>query len=358
MTSLINLIELATGQAGKEILINENFARLESFNFSVLGITNTPPVSPAELDTYIIGTSPTGVWVGYANHWTTFVNGGWVVAPPDSRFILFNNATSSFYQWDGSSWDEVTVGGGGGSSSPLTTDGDIYYRNGGVDTRLPKATTPYAVLSARGANEIPLWRRDPGIEIESKNAGWSLSGVNDAGKLFFVDTSGSNITVTCGANVSFLSYRLNFYFLNTGSNNIVFSGSGWTFPTTTVIPPNHYGRAINTGGEEMTLITHPLYGVEYQRFGLVSSDKTLQPLDHGEWVRCHNGNLTITLPDGLPNGFQAIIDRQGTQTVTVTATTTLLGKNVTANSVPIANQYGVVHVVHTGSNIWRIVGDL
>jgi hypothetical protein len=84
----------------------------------------------------------------------------------------------------------------------------------------------------------------------------------------------------------------------------------------------------------------------------------LELTDINLWIPCTNTNdITVGLPDSFPDGFQAIIDRQGAGNVTISATT-LIGKNVVSDQVPIANQYGVVHVVHTGSNVWRVTGDL
>jgi tRNA U34 5-carboxymethylaminomethyl modifying enzyme MnmG/GidA len=65
---------------------------------------------------------------------------------------------------------------------------------------------------------------------------------------------------------------------------------------------------------------------------------------------------TITLPDGLDTGFQAVIVNTGSgQTITLSATTTLTSKD---SATTITSQYGAVTVVHVGSNVWRAFGDL
>lgn len=65
---------------------------------------------------------------------------------------------------------------------------------------------------------------------------------------------------------------------------------------------------------------------------------------------------TITLPDGLDTGFQAVIINTGNnQTITLSADTTLTSKD---SATTITSQYGAVTVVHVGSNVWRAYGDL
>lgn len=44
---------------------------------AVLNKTNTPAVGPADGDRYIVGTVPTGVWVGHADKLATYLDGAW-----------------------------------------------------------------------------------------------------------------------------------------------------------------------------------------------------------------------------------------------------------------------------------------
>lgn len=76
--------------------------------------------------------------------------------------------------------------------------------------------------------------------------------------------------------------------------------------------------------------------------------------DEGKIIEC-NGTFTITLPDGLDTGFQAIIVNIGSGTITLSAATTLTSKDAATD---LANQYGAATVYHAGSNVWRAFGDL
>lgn len=76
--------------------------------------------------------------------------------------------------------------------------------------------------------------------------------------------------------------------------------------------------------------------------------------DEAKIIEC-NGTFTITLPNGLDTGFQAVIVNIGTGVITLAATTTLTTKD---SAVTLASQYGAATVYHAGSNVWRAFGDL
>lgn len=105
MPSLIQRIDLSVGQFDKEILINDNSSILEAFVHPVLQVgLNTPPGSPNDLDSYIIGTAPTGAWTGLANHWTVWLNGGWVAVSAITRLRVYDLDSDNYYTWDGVAW--------------------------------------------------------------------------------------------------------------------------------------------------------------------------------------------------------------------------------------------------------------
>jgi len=76
--------------------------------------------------------------------------------------------------------------------------------------------------------------------------------------------------------------------------------------------------------------------------------------DEAKIIEC-NGTFTITLPNGLDTGFQAVIVNIGTGVITLAAATTLTTKD---SAVTLAGQYGAATVYHAGSNVWRAFGDL
>jgi len=85
-----------------------------------------------------------------------------------------------------------------------------------------------------------------------------------------------------------------------------------------------------------------------------TANHTLVAGDNGKIIEC-DGTFTISLPDGLDDGFQVAIVNIGTGTITLSAITTLTSKD---SKTDLANQYGGASVYHAGSNVWRAFGDL
>jgi hypothetical protein len=75
---------------------------------------NTPPVSPVNGDSYVVGTAPTGLWTGQANsiaYWTTDdptnIPGYWMFFAPKSGWIV--GSAGQIYIF-GTSWGLVSSG--------------------------------------------------------------------------------------------------------------------------------------------------------------------------------------------------------------------------------------------------------
>jgi hypothetical protein len=73
---------------------------------AVLGIDDTPAVSPANGERWIVGTSPTGAWEGHENQvarWTTADN-AWDFL---DVILALNQDDGLIYGFDGSTWASV-----------------------------------------------------------------------------------------------------------------------------------------------------------------------------------------------------------------------------------------------------------
>lgn len=88
--------------------------------------------------------------------------------------------------------------------------------------------------------------------------------------------------------------------------------------------------------------------------------KTLAIADLGKQLRFTGvAGATLTLPNGLPDGFTCVVQNSVAQTLTLSATTTLewyAGGQIVTGNRTIPSPGGVATVTHVGSNVWRIWG--
>ena len=129
---------------------------------NIKAIQNAPPGGPANGDTYLVGTVGSGAWSAQSNnlaYWTTedpnTPAGKWEFWIPQSGWTVYNQATNSFYVWNGSTWTvlispaggggPLTVGQGGTGVATLALNG-VLYGNG----------TSNVLVTAQGASHTVL----------------------------------------------------------------------------------------------------------------------------------------------------------------------------------------------------------
>lgn len=125
-TPNLGLSELIASQTQPHIPINTSLRRLDGLaQLSVLDrALNTPPGSPAEGDTYIVGASPTGAWAAYSEgDVALYTSAGWTQIEPVVGWLAFVQNESLFYFFDNTAsppaWSELETGGGGGAALPM-----------------------------------------------------------------------------------------------------------------------------------------------------------------------------------------------------------------------------------------------
>lgn len=105
-------------QVTPEATINEALFALQlKSGIGVIGVLNTPPASPVEGDSYIVGTSPTGLWAGRANCIVGRLSGSWVFVPGNDSsgtpitmgtrhkgLSAYRMDTSVLVRWNGTAW--------------------------------------------------------------------------------------------------------------------------------------------------------------------------------------------------------------------------------------------------------------
>lgn len=99
-------------------------------------LTNTPPASPSNGDTYIIGAAPTGVWAGQGGNVTRYstVTSSWEFYTPKNGWMLQANSARESYRYTGGAW-EINYQEGAFTSSQngftgVSSVGGFFVRTG------------------------------------------------------------------------------------------------------------------------------------------------------------------------------------------------------------------------------------
>lgn len=146
---------LAGQQAQPEIIHNSALNQFQVMLSGVISVAlNTPPGSPTQGDTYILGASPTGVWAGRANCLAGYFGTSWVFVPGNNSagtpitmgarqegLRAWSKADDKTYVWSGSAW--VGAAAQTGIASKLAS-GDYYLSQphaGDWSTNVFSATT-------------------------------------------------------------------------------------------------------------------------------------------------------------------------------------------------------------------------
>lgn len=96
------------GQSDAHVLYNDSMNRVDSLILhAVIHRINTPPGSPPEGATYVVGDSPTGVWSSNAKD-LVFYFSDWIFVTPIEGYSVFNQNSNQLLCFDGTNWAEVT----------------------------------------------------------------------------------------------------------------------------------------------------------------------------------------------------------------------------------------------------------
>jgi len=77
-------------------------------NYDVLNSQNTPPVSPNTGDVYLVGTSPTGAWVGHSKDIAEWNGSAWVFTDGVQGDFLYNATNALTYIFRSGNWVQTT----------------------------------------------------------------------------------------------------------------------------------------------------------------------------------------------------------------------------------------------------------
>ena len=230
----------------------------------------TPPGSPAQGDTYIVGVGATGAWSGKAYNIATFWGGEWVFYQPITGWTAWSQADSKLYYYNGSIWADAIPGGGDAlttnplsqfaATTSLQLKGVITDETG--SGALVFATSPTLVTPVLGT---------PSSGTLTNCSGLPISGVAGLGTnvLTYLQTPNSaNFADTLGDE--------------TGTGAVVFSNSP-SLVTPTLGSANITNATFSTGGAVRTgttaantalLQAYDVDGAAYVTFGTLTANNT------------------------------------------------------------------------------------
>lgn len=104
-TNHLGLTLVEQSQAQKEVTVNQALTRIDALlnTGAKSRTTNTPPGSPASGDLYIVGSSPTGDWMGQAGK-LGYYDQIWRFITPREGISLWVNDEDLTYTYNGSTW--------------------------------------------------------------------------------------------------------------------------------------------------------------------------------------------------------------------------------------------------------------
>lgn len=107
-TPRLGLPELAQMQEMNSAQINEALIQLDVLSCACFKdqFVNTPPATPADGDTYLLGGAPNGTWTGYAYKIAYCIDGGWRFYTPFDGLRALVLSSGAFIYYHGGSWSD------------------------------------------------------------------------------------------------------------------------------------------------------------------------------------------------------------------------------------------------------------
>lgn len=104
---------MATGCAGRNIILRGALRLIDIVAAAAVESVggNAPPASPADGQCYVVGTAPTGAWVGHAKAIAGYAPGGWRFVAAVAGMVALDKASGQTASYDGSAWSIGAIQG-------------------------------------------------------------------------------------------------------------------------------------------------------------------------------------------------------------------------------------------------------
>jgi hypothetical protein len=115
-TARLNLPYIAPLQAQKQVTYNQAMAALDQLvqPAVISRTTASPPGSPDEGDTYVVGASATGAWSGKDSKFACWLSGAWSYRTPAEGWLAYVTDTSELAVYQSGAWGTFAPTGGTG----------------------------------------------------------------------------------------------------------------------------------------------------------------------------------------------------------------------------------------------------
>lgn len=234
------------------------------------------------------------------------------------------------------------TGTGGGESDRvlITSSGNV-----GIGT-----SSPSTLLDVNG--DITVSGTVDGVDVAGLDTTVSnhTSNTSNPHSTSFSNLGGSpSDAITAGTDLSWSGSTLNY----TGTGGGIDAEDNGTAVVTGATAVNFNSNLSVTDDGDGTVTVDAEGGGS---LNTISKSSSFSPSDSesGSVYLC-SGTITVTLPDGLSNGWNGVFINTGTGTISFSATTTL---HAPENLTDLSIQYGQASAIHSGSNVWYLEGNL
>lgn len=103
---------------------------------SAVAITNDPPTTPVDDEVYIVGTTPTGAFVGHANELAVWSGTAWTFAAPQAKEAHLVEDQAAVYAWNSTTrlWAKVAQGTTASTGDGMPVGAIIMWPTGSMPT--------------------------------------------------------------------------------------------------------------------------------------------------------------------------------------------------------------------------------
>ena len=346
----IGLVNLESNQVNPETVYNQNLEKLDvTVQICANTITNTPPTGYNGL-VVIVGSSPTGTFVGNANKIAYYYN-GWKFITPIIGWLATVSSSLSIIMWNGVSWSAPNL-------SSTYTDNSFYINKSADAT----AQAKFNLTSVPTNTVVTISVRD-NVNLVKQNF-TAITDPTTSDDEYDISSIWVNITT-----------NKIFVCVSNSSGNAIWkemagaTGSGDVLGPVTSID-NELVRFNGTSGESIQgsgiVITDnkQIYN-SYSYIDSKITNYTIKATDSNKIIIANSSsNINITLPqtinESINEGFNCIVIRRGTGDVVfiTEGTDTLESRN---SGVSIGNRHSSVTVLKLQAgtpNIWGLYGDV